>query len=88
MELNTTLAGKTFVFGSIKEVLAKANEEKSGDVLAGVIASLAAQGVTPLKAACIGAYVHGRAADEMVSELGVRGLLPHDLPAQIGRLLG
>ena len=38
MELKTTLAGKTFVFGSIKEVLAKANEEKSGDVLAGVAA--------------------------------------------------
>jgi NAD(P)H-hydrate epimerase len=85
---NTVIAspnGDIFVNTTGNSALAKGG---SGDVLAGVIASLAAQGVTPLKAACIGAYVHGRAADEMVSELGVRGLLPHDLPAQIGRLLG
>ena len=35
------LAGQVFTFQSIKEVLAKANEEKSGDVLAGVAASSA-----------------------------------------------
>ncbi len=60
----------------------------SGDILAGVIASLAAQGVTALKAACIGVYVHGKAADELVPKYGTRGMLPHDLPAEIGRLLG
>ena len=38
MKLSTILAGKSFTFGSIKEVLAKANEEKSGDILAGVAA--------------------------------------------------
>ena len=36
MKLSTILAGKTFEFRSVKEVLAKANEEKSGDTLAGV----------------------------------------------------
>ena len=39
MRLSTTLFGQTFQFSSIKEVLAKANEEKSGDVLAGIAAA-------------------------------------------------
>ncbi|MBQ6997697.1 MAG: ethanolamine ammonia-lyase subunit EutB [Oscillospiraceae bacterium] len=39
MKLSTVLAGKTFTFRSVKEVLAKANEEKSGDILAGIAAT-------------------------------------------------
>ena len=31
MKLKTTLSGKTYTFRDIKEVLAKANEEKTGD---------------------------------------------------------
>lgn len=38
MKLTTTLSGKVFSFHSVKEVLARANEEKSGDILAGVAA--------------------------------------------------
>lgn len=38
MKLNTTLFGKTYSFHSVKEVLAKANEQKSGDTLAGIAA--------------------------------------------------
>lgn len=38
MVLKTTLSGQTFAFRSVKEVLAKANEEKSGDILAGIAA--------------------------------------------------
>ena len=38
MKRSTVLAGKHFDFRSVKEVLAKANEEKSGDKLAGVAA--------------------------------------------------
>jgi len=38
MKLSTMLAGKHFSFKSVKEVLAKANEQKSGDVLAGIAA--------------------------------------------------
>ena len=34
----TLLSGQQFTFDSVKEVLAKANEEKSGDILAGVAA--------------------------------------------------
>lgn len=39
MNLKTRLYGQTFVFKNIKEVLAKANEEKSGDILAGIAAA-------------------------------------------------
>ena len=39
MKLSVTLAGKHFTFRDVKDVLAKANEEKSGDILAGVAAA-------------------------------------------------
>ena len=39
MKLQTTLLGKTYIFRDLKEVLAKANEEKSGDTLAGLSAA-------------------------------------------------
>ena len=45
MNLKTTLFGHTYVFQSIKEVLAKANEEKSGDKLAGIAAENAEERV-------------------------------------------
>ena len=38
MALKTILYNETYSFGSIKEVLAKANEKKSGDTLAGIAA--------------------------------------------------
>ena len=45
MKLQTTLLGKTYQFGSLKEVLAKANEEKTGDSLAGLAAENAKERV-------------------------------------------
>ena len=45
MKLKTTLLGKTYTFGSIKEVLAKANEVKTGDILAGLAAENARERV-------------------------------------------
>ena len=45
MKLKTVLQGKTYVFSSLKEVLAKANEEKSGDKLAGLAAENARERV-------------------------------------------
>ena len=38
MKLKTTLLGKTYTFRDLKQVLAKANEEKTGDILAGLAA--------------------------------------------------
>ena len=45
MKLKTLLFGKTYAFRDIKDVLAKANEEKSGDKLAGIAAENAAERV-------------------------------------------
>ena len=45
MKLKTTLLGKTYQFQSLKEVLAKANEEKTGDTLAGLGAASAQERV-------------------------------------------
>ena len=39
MRLSTVLAGKHFAFKDVKDVLAKANEAKSGDALAGIAAT-------------------------------------------------
>ncbi len=38
MKLSTRLFGQTYNFKNVKDVLAKANEPRSGDVLAGVAA--------------------------------------------------
>jgi len=52
----------------------------TGDVLAGVIAALLAQGMPPFQAACAGVWLHGAAA----ASLGP-GLIAEDLPAAISR---
>ena len=45
MKLKTTLLGKTYLFRDLKEVMAKANEEKTGDQLAGLAAENAKERV-------------------------------------------
>ena len=45
MKLKTTLLGKTYVFQDLKQVLAKANEEKTGDKLAFLAAETAQERV-------------------------------------------
>ncbi len=49
-----------------------------GDLLAGVIAALLAQGCTAWQAACLGVSVHARAGD-LAAQSGERGLLATDL---------
>ncbi|HEY9840390.1 MAG TPA: NAD(P)H-hydrate dehydratase [Candidatus Obscuribacterales bacterium] len=51
----------------------------SGDVLAGVIASLLTQRMDPVAAACWGVYLHALAGEEVARELGDDGLMAHDL---------
>lgn len=43
MNMNAVIFGREYSFNSIKEVLAKANEEKSGDILARIAAASAAE---------------------------------------------
>jgi NAD(P)H-hydrate epimerase len=45
----------------------------TGDVLTGCILAWLAQGVAPLEAACLGVYLHGKAADLLAEEFGWSG---------------
>ena len=58
-----------------------------GDVLAGVIAGLVAQGFSPKDAAQQGVYLHGMAADLAVERVGERGLLASDLMPYLRQLV-
>ncbi|NBI64876.1 ethanolamine ammonia-lyase subunit EutB [Clostridiales bacterium] len=62
MRLKTMLGGKVYAFRSVKEVLAKANEKKSGDELAGLAAKNDSERI---------------AAKEVLSELLVSDLRNH-----------
>ena len=59
----------------------------SGDVLAGMIASFAAQGMAPRAAAMCAVYLHGRAGDHAAERLGQHAMLPSDLLDDLGPLL-
>lgn len=59
----------------------------SGDVLAGIIASLLGQGIAPLEAAACGAWLHGAAGDLCAKELGQYAMLPTDMLNALPRLL-
>lgn len=59
----------------------------SGDVLAGLIGSLMAQGLSTLQAAQLGVCLHGAAADLAVEETGVAGLQAAELVPYIRELL-
>ena len=51
----------------------------SGDVLSGIIVSLLAQGMHPVKAAVCAVWIHGRAGDLCREQLGTRGMVPSDM---------
>ena len=51
----------------------------SGDVLAGILVSLLAQGLHPVKAAVCAVWIHGRAGDLCKLKKGERGMTPTDL---------
>jgi len=50
----------------------------SGDVLAGIIASLAAQGYSAKEASAMGVYIHGLAGDYAAEKYGCEAMLPTD----------
>lgn len=59
----------------------------SGDVLAGILTALLGQGVPPLKAAALAAWLHGTAGDLAAAELGEYAMGPGDLLQMLPRLL-
>ena len=58
-----------------------------GDVLAGIIGSLLAQGIEPSDAARLGVCLHAEAADIAAIEHGERGLLASDLIGHLQALV-
>ena len=62
----------------------------TGDVLAGIIGGLLAQGLAPYDAAVLGVFAHGAAGDAVAARQGEVGLLAGDiaaeLPATLARL--
>jgi ADP-dependent NAD(P)H-hydrate dehydratase / NAD(P)H-hydrate epimerase len=62
----------------------------TGDVLAGIIAGLTAQGMPPFEAAACGVYLHSESAAEVAANMGTAGMIASDLlpvvPAQIKKL--
>jgi NAD(P)H-hydrate epimerase len=59
----------------------------TGDVLAGMITGLLAQGVEPFDAASMGVYLHGRSAEHVSRELGDAGMLASDLLPTVPRVI-
>jgi len=55
----------------------------AGDILAGMIAGLAAQGLAPFDAAAAGVYLHGLAGDLAAQAIGEYGLVASDLVDRI-----
>jgi ADP-dependent NAD(P)H-hydrate dehydratase / NAD(P)H-hydrate epimerase len=72
--------GATALFWPPNPALATAG---TGDVLAGTIAGLLAQGLEPAAAARVGVYLHGQAGQLAREALGVAGVVAGDLLAQL-----
>jgi len=59
----------------------------SGDLLAGMLASLLAQGVAPFEAAVCAVYLHAMAAQRVVARLSARGMTALDCVEELKRIL-
>ncbi len=71
---------EVYINSSGSSALAKAG---SGDVLSGLITSIAASGAAPMLSAALAVYLHGKAADTAIDELSTYGVTPSDLPVKI-----
>lgn len=90
-EFNITVAAKgvpNYIAGDGRLYICKAGNPGlsrggSGDVLTGIVASLAAQGLAPLDAAAAGVHLHGKAADLAAEKLSVQSMLPSDVISEL-----
>lgn len=60
----------------------------SGDVLAGIIAGLAARGAKSIDAAMWGVFLHGEAGSRLARTIGSIGFLAREIPGIIPQLMG
>ncbi|MBQ7387692.1 MAG: NAD(P)H-hydrate dehydratase, partial [Clostridia bacterium] len=75
----------TYINSTGSSALAKAG---SGDVLAGLLASLLAQSPDDtLGMSALAAYLHGRAGDELEKELSAYAVTPSDIPKRVGEII-
>ena len=75
---------RVYINSSGSSALAKAG---SGDALAGLLSSLVASGVEPMRAAALAVYVHGAAGDVLATQFSHLGVTPSDLPRMMARVL-
>ncbi len=59
----------------------------SGDVLAGIVAGLAARGTKPEAAAMWGVFLHGEAGSQLSTKVGPLGFLAREIPDLIPKLM-
>jgi NAD(P)H-hydrate epimerase len=57
----------------------------TGDVLTGIVAGLLAQGMAPVLAASLGAYLHGFAGDRLAARAGPSGVLAGEIARELPR---
>ncbi len=80
----TTDGDRLYINSTGSSALAKAG---SGDVLAGLLASIMAYHPDPLISAALAVYLHGAAADRLSLELSRFGVTPSDLPKEIAKII-
>ncbi len=83
--VTATPDGRSYINSSGNPGMATAG---MGDALAGIIASLLAQGMPPEDAAVAGVYLHGLAGDLAARRFGPAGILAGDLVSGIPEALG
>lgn len=76
--------GRALVYEGANPALATAG---TGDVLAGAIGGLLAQGCAPFEAAALGVYLHGAAGERVRNDLGDAGALASDLLLELPRAI-
>jgi NAD(P)H-hydrate epimerase len=76
--------GRTLIHDGGNPALATAG---TGDVLAGAIVGLLAQGLAPFDAAALGVYLHGAAGARVRDDLGDAGALASDVLPELPRAI-
>ena len=75
--------GQTWINTSGNSGLARGG---SGDILAGMMASMVAQGMAPVDAAICSVWLHGRAAERCSRQRSETVMLPHDIFQALGEM--